>query len=134
MSLYSWIFQRKKNIQPWKFLKVMWKPFGNSKVKNQTSWKFIMILSWSTLEIPLLIDLWNFCMRFLQYPPKIPCPQAPLIFNSTSTPLISRRKGKGSLRFTISNLWFWREMKSNFRLIFSCFDCFLFIPSRGYNT
>ena len=40
--------------------------YGNSKVKNQGTWKFRMSFSWISQEIPLfLIDRRNFSMLFL---------------------------------------------------------------------
>ena len=47
--------QNKTNLHHWKFLVT---PLGNSKVKNQNSWKLHIIFSWSLLlKIPLLFQL-----------------------------------------------------------------------------
>ena len=53
---------------------------GNSKVKNQDSWKFHISFSWTSL-----IDAWNFQMLFLQYPWKFPVlnpPRSDFFWNS----------------------------------------------------
>ena len=48
----------KTMLHTWKFHKIaLATPLGNSKAKNQDPWKFCMIFSWSSLEIPLLFQL-----------------------------------------------------------------------------
>ena len=54
--------------------------------------------------------------------------QVLIVFDWKEDTSLEEEAKVNATRFIISYLWLWREEESIFRLLFSCFDYFLFIP------